>query len=69
METNTKECGNKISDMGKELIGNTSEENLNESTQEIGLKMKDTAEELCSALMETDMMGSGSWESLKERVE
>ena len=60
-----KACGKTTNDMARAPIGRTLEESSSESTQAIGLKMKDTAEVPYSALMETDTMGSGYVGTLK----
>lgn len=64
-----KECGNKTRDTAREHTGNTLEVNSRESTQEIGLKMKGTEEELFLVLTEIDTTGSGRWENPKEKDE
>ena len=59
METNTKECGAKISATVKAHTGESRETSCEGSTQATGLRTKSMGEALSSLRMGTDMMGTG----------
>lgn len=69
IKTNTKVCGVETRDMDRAPIGEMKTESWEENTLVIGLKIDDTEEEHFSIKMETDTMGIGLTESLKEKEE
>jgi len=66
--TNTRVYGKEINAMAKVLIGGMKMESSEESTQETGLKIKNTVEAPSFTKMEIDTMDIGSQECLKERA-